>query len=91
MNQTATQPPKRRRARKEERKASERDKCTLLLWPDISRKLTVAASLRGLDRSDLVNEVLTDALSYVVISIRGQSNGSVTHADDVSGLASQVA
>jgi hypothetical protein len=39
---------------------------------DLSLKLTVAAHLRGLDRSDLVNELLSEALRHVVISLRGQ-------------------
>jgi hypothetical protein len=91
MNQPSTQTPKRKTARKAERKASEQQKCTLMLSPDTSIKLTVAAHLRGLDRSELVNELLNDALRHVVISIRGQSNGSATHAGDVSTLASQVA
>jgi hypothetical protein len=76
MNQTAARTPKRKTARPSVGKATERDKCTLLLDPDTSRKLSVAASLRGLDRSELVNEVLADALRYIVISVRGQNHSS---------------
>jgi hypothetical protein len=84
MNQATTQPQKRRNARTDARKSAEREKCTLLLSPDTSIKLTVAAHLRGLDRSELVNELLNDALRHVVISIRGQSSSSAIHSGDVS-------
>jgi hypothetical protein len=73
MIQTTARPSKRRAASQAGRKASDRDKCTLLLDRDTSLKLTVAAHLRGLDRSELVNELLADALKYVVIALRGQS------------------
>ena len=66
MSQTTAQTPKRRAASRASRKAATREKCTLLLQPDVSIKLSVAAHLRGLDRSDLVNELLADALRYVV-------------------------
>jgi hypothetical protein len=84
MNPTATQTQKRRNAQQAARKAPERDKCTLLLSSDVSLKLTVAAHLRGLDRSELVNEVLAEALRHVVISLRGQSSISASHEGDVS-------
>ena len=84
MNQTAAQTPRRRNASAAIRKATGREKCTLLLQPDVSIKLSVAAHLRGLDRSELVNELLADALRYVVVSIRGQSTGSATSDADVS-------
>ena len=61
MIQTTARTPKRRAASQAGRKASDRDKCTLLLDRDTSIKLTVAAHLRGLDRSELVNELLTAA------------------------------
>jgi hypothetical protein len=67
LSQASPRTPKRQAARQ----ADGRDKCTLLLDADTSLKLTVAAHLRGLDRSDLVNELLSDALRHVVISLRG--------------------
>ena len=45
----------------------------MLLDRDTSIKLGVAAHIRGIDRSDLVNELLAEALRYVVISLRGHS------------------
>jgi hypothetical protein len=91
MNQTTAATPKRRNAPAALRKASNREKCTLLLDRDTSVKLGVAAHLRGLDRSELVNEVLADALRYVVVSIRGQSSGSANHTDDVNREAPAAA
>jgi hypothetical protein len=91
MNQAATQMSKRRNAQQAARKPAERDKCTLLLSSDVSLKLTVAAHLRGLDRSELVNELLTEALRHVVISLRGQSSSSASHAGDVSEVEATAA
>jgi hypothetical protein len=84
MIQTATRPTKRRAAQQPGRRADGKDKCTLLLPSDLSIRLTVAAHLRGLDRSELATELLADALKYVVISLRGQNAGSANHADHVS-------
>ena len=76
-------PSKRQRGQHALRKTTDREKCTLLLNRDTSVKLSVAAHLRGLDRSELVNELLAESLRYVVVSIRGQSTGSVALADSV--------
>jgi hypothetical protein len=84
MSQPTARTPKRPSVRRAARKADGRDKCTLLLDADTSRKLSVAASLRGLDRSELVNELLADALRYIVIQVRGQSTGSAIPAGDVN-------
>jgi hypothetical protein len=84
MNHTTVRTPKRRAAGQAARKAAQRDKCTLLLDADTSIKLSVAAALRGCDRSDLVNELLADALRHIVISVRGQSPSSASHAAEVS-------
>jgi hypothetical protein len=86
MNQTAAHTPRRRNASAAARKAAQREKCTLLLDPETSIKLGVAAHLRGLDRSTLVNELLAEALRHVVISIRAQSPISASSA----GLVSQA-
>src|SRR4051812_32158455 len=49
----------------------ERLKCSLLLTKDNDLRLTVLASLRGTDRSTLLNSILDDALRGVVVSLRG--------------------
>jgi hypothetical protein len=53
-------------------KAPERLKCSLLLTKENDLRLTVLASLRGTDRSTLLNGILDDALRGVVVSLRGQ-------------------
>ena len=52
-------------------KGVERLKCSLLLTPENDLRLTVLASLRGTDRSTLLNSILDDALRGVVVSLRG--------------------
>lgn len=75
MRESSARPRARQRANAAVRKV---DKCTLLLDTDTSLKLTVAAHLRGLDRSELVNRLLTDSLRHVVISVRGQREVSAS-------------
>jgi hypothetical protein len=84
MIQTTARTPKRPRGNTAARKAGDRDKCTLLLDRDTSIKLGVAAHIRGIDRSDLVNELLAEALRYVVISLRGHSVDRQSSAADSS-------
>ena len=90
MNPATTQALKRTRANAATRKISQRDRCTLLLPSDLSLRLTVAAHLKGCDRSELATELLGDALRSIVISVRGQSTGSASHAGDVSEATAET-
>jgi hypothetical protein len=56
-------------------KGGERLKCSLLLTPENDLRLTVLASLRGTDRSTLLNGILDEALRGVVVSLRGPLAG----------------
>ncbi len=67
-NQKTKKPP---RAKPPKGKGAERLKCSLLLTPENDLRLTVLASLRGTDRSTLLNSILDDALRGVVVSLRG--------------------
>ena len=87
MNPTTAQALKRTRAHATARKASQRDRCTLLLPSDLSLRLTVAAHLRGLDRSELATELLAEALRSIVISVRRHSPGSANPATDSSAAS----
>ena len=58
-------------ARTTKGKGAERLKCSLLLTAENDLRLTVLATLRGLDRSTLLNSILDDALRGVVVSLRG--------------------
>jgi hypothetical protein len=83
MNQTTAPPSKPRRGPAALRKAASREKSTLLIPTETSIKLSVAAALRGMDRSELVSELLADSLRHIVISVRATSNGSAVPAGDV--------
>src|SRR4051812_40109390 len=77
------------RAKPPKGKAPERLKCSLLLTRENDLRLTVLASLKGTDRSSLLNVILDDALRGVVVSLRGPlaaENGSETGAGE--GLVS---
>lgn len=67
-NPKGKKPP---RAKPPRGKASERLKCSLLLTPENDLRLTVLATLRGTDRSTLLNSILDEALRGVVVSLRG--------------------
>jgi hypothetical protein len=73
MSQDAnnTKGKKTTRAKAPKSKAPERLKCSLLLTRENDLRLTVLASLKGLDRSSLLNSILDDALRGVVVSLRG--------------------
>lgn len=60
------------RAKAQKAKAPERLKCSLLLTRENDLRLTVLASVKGMDRSELLNVILDDALRGVVVSLRGQ-------------------
>ncbi len=73
MNQDAgnAKAKKLPRAKPQKGKGAERLKCSLLLTPENDLRLTVLATLRGTDRSTLLNSILDDALRGVVVSLRG--------------------
>lgn len=75
MIPTVEQPTARARkrpgAKAQERKGAERTRCTLTLSADTDLKLSVLAMMRGLDRSELAEQVLAAAVRGVVVSLRG--------------------
>src|SRR5512135_1143130 len=73
MSQDAGNPKSKKptRAKPQKGKTAERLKCSLLLTPENDLRLTVLATLRGMDRSTLVNAILDEALRGVVVSLRG--------------------
>src|SRR4051795_10996592 len=64
-------------------KAPERFKCSLLLTKENDLRLTVLSSVKGTDRSTLLNTILDDALRGVVVSIRG---GQQLATENVGGV-----
>jgi hypothetical protein len=91
MNPTTAQALKRTRANAATRKAAPRDRHTLLLDPLLSMKLGVEAARRGLDRSDTINLILTDALRHIVISVREHSSDRPSSAGDVNPVEANAA
>ena len=71
-NPKAKKPP---RTKPPKGKAAERLKCSLLLTRETDLRLTVLASLRGTDRSMLLNAIMDDSLRGVVVSLRGPLSG----------------
>jgi hypothetical protein len=67
-NAKGKKPP---RAKSPKGKPAERLKCSLLLTAENDLRLTVLATLRGMDRSTLLNGILDEALRGVVVSLRG--------------------
>jgi hypothetical protein len=62
-----------------------------MLRPYTSEKLTIAAGRRGLERSELADEILADALAYLSISERQHPSNSASLADGVSQEANTAA
>lgn len=75
------------RAKAPKSRAPERLKCSLLLTKENDLRLTVLASLKGTDRSTLLNSILDDALRGVVVSLRGQL---ATESGAGEGLVSEA-
>ncbi len=73
MSQDAEDPKRKKpsRAKPPKGRVAERLKCSLLLTAENDLRLTVLATLRGMDRSTLVNAILDDSLRGVVVSLRG--------------------
>jgi hypothetical protein len=69
---TEGKPKRSRTTRTPKGKAPERLKCSLLLTRENDLRLTVLASVKGTDRSTLLNGILDEALRGVVVSLRGQ-------------------
>jgi hypothetical protein len=72
MSQDSKGQGRKRGAKTPKGKAADRLKCSLLLSKENDLRLTVLASLKGTDRSALINAILDDALRGVVVSLRGQ-------------------
>lgn len=73
MSKEAEEPKGKKSAKpkSQKSKAPERLKCSLLLTRENDLRLTVLASVKGTDRSGLINAILDEALRGVVVSLRG--------------------
>ena len=84
MSQTATRTRPRKGAKASTQEGTDRERCTLLLDAELSMKLSIEAHRRKEDRSKTVNDLLADSLRHIVVSIRGQSEGSARVSAEVT-------
>jgi hypothetical protein len=87
MSQTATKTRARKGAKSATQDGIDRERCTLLLDADLSMKLSIEAHRRKKDRSKTINDLLSESLRHVVVSIRGQSDESARDAGHVNSPA----
>jgi hypothetical protein len=87
MSQTATKSRARKTSKAGTQEGDDRERCTLMLDADVSMKLSIEAHRRRADRSKTINELLSESLRHVVISIRGQNEGSARDAGHVNSPA----
>jgi hypothetical protein len=76
-------PRKRSAAKASGRQGGEKVKATIHLTVDASQRLTVHAAMMGMDRSELVEQLIRDHLKRFVVSDRG-GGGSSSHDADSS-------
>lgn len=90
--ETSTARPKARQNRNTAvRKGARVEKYTIQLDLQTSIKLTIQSQLRGMTRSELVNEILADALGPVVFAVRGQNQVSAIPSASVETPAADQA
>jgi hypothetical protein len=75
-------PRKRAAAKAAGRQSGEKVKATIHLTVEASQRLTVHAAMMGMDRSELVEQLIRDHLKRFVVSDRGggSSDGSSSEA-----------
>lgn len=84
LSETVSGKPRKRQAVKAAgRQGGEKVKATIHLTLEASQRLTVHAAMMGLDRSELVEQLIKDHLKRFVVSDRGgasESPGSETNS-----------
>jgi hypothetical protein len=68
-------PRKRAAAKAATRQAAAKVKATIHLSVEASQRLTVHAAMMGMDRSELVEKLISDHLRRFVVSDRGGAGG----------------
>lgn len=71
LDASATRPRKRQPAKAASRQSVKKVKSTIHLSVEGSQRLTVHAAMMGLDRSELVEQLIRDHLRRFVVSDRG--------------------
>ena len=69
------------------RQSSEKVKATIHLTVEASQRLTVHAAMMGMDRSELVEQLIRDHLKRFVVSDRGGGASEVISSEPSSAVA----
>lgn len=77
-------PRKRSAVKAAGRQATEKVKATIHLTVEASQRLTVHAAMMGLDRSELVEQLIKDHLKRFVVSDRGGGSSEVSSLEGSS-------
>ena len=85
--QGGDKPRKRSAAKAAVRSSGEKVKATIHLSLEASQRLTVHAAMMGMDRSELVEQLIKDHLKRFVVSDRGGGSGEKSAAESASQMA----
>lgn len=80
-------PRKRPAAKAAGRQGGDKVKATIHLTVEASQRLTVHAAMMGMDRSELVEQLIKDNLKRFVVSDRGGGTPEGPPAESVSAVA----
>lgn len=80
-------PRKRPAAKASGRQSGEKVKATIHLTVDASQRLTVHAAMTGMDRSELVEQLIRDHLKRFVVSDRGGGASEASSSEPSAAVA----
>lgn len=80
-------PRKRQAAKAAERRPAEKVKATIHLTLEASQRLTVHAAMMGMDRSELVEQLIKDHLKRFVVSDRGGGSSEGSSSESAGAVA----
>lgn len=80
-------PRKRQAAKAAERRTAEKVKATIHLTLEASQRLTVHAAMMGMDRSELVEQLIKDHLKRFVVSDRGGGSSEGSSSESAGAVA----
>jgi hypothetical protein len=80
-------PRKRAAAKTAGRQSGDKVKATIHLTVEASQRLTVHAAMMGMDRSELVEQLIRDHLKRFVVSDRGGGTSEVAASESSAAVA----
>lgn len=80
-------PRKRTAVKTSGRQSGDKVKATIHLTVDASQRLTVHAAMMGMDRSELVEQLIRDHLKRFVVSDRGGGSSEGSSAEPSAAVA----